>query len=129
VVLGDVEDEAGDEPGEAPEASLAPEEAAMERDLFEDDPFQLPEAAVAESEEDALKRGLQQAETAAAGVGPPPFAPAPVAADEGFDAWLADHALPLGLIGLGVLAIAVKFGSATMKRNRRRNELLRRYRP
>jgi len=30
---------------------------------------------------------------------------------------------------LGVLAIAVTLGSATMKRNRRRNDLLRKYRP
>ena len=124
VVLGDFPEKP--EEAEA-EGAPEPEEEAAERDLLRDDPFQLPETAAAEPEEDMLKRELQQEEARAAG--PPPIAPGTPPTEGGLEAWVADNMVLLVLIGLGVLAIAVTLGSATMKRNRRRNDLLRKYRP
>ncbi|MDY0170127.1 MAG: substrate-binding domain-containing protein [Thermoguttaceae bacterium] len=58
-----------------------------------------------------------------------PAFPEPSAPAADFGAWIAARAVPLALIGSGVVVIAVMFGSLGMKRARHRNEVLRRYRP
>ncbi len=56
-------------------------------------------------------------------------APQPPAGERDFAAWATAHAVPIGLVGLGVVAVAVALGSLGMKRARHRNEVMRRYRP
>ncbi len=53
----------------------------------------------------------------------------PPAGEGNFAAWITARAVPIGLIGLGVTAVAVALGSLGMKRARHRKEVMRRYRP
>jgi hypothetical protein len=56
----------------------------------------------------------------------PPGAPA---AEADFLAWITAYAVPVGLGGVCVVALAIALGSLGMKRARHRNEVMRRYRP
>ncbi len=59
-----------------------------------------------------------------------PVASEPPPAGEGaFAAWATAHAVSIGLVGLGVVAITVALTSLGMKHARHRNEVMRRYRP
>ncbi len=59
----------------------------------------------------------------------PAASQSPQAGEEAFAAWATAHAVPIGLVGLGVVAVAVALGSIGMKRARHRDEVMRRYRP
>ncbi len=53
----------------------------------------------------------------------------PPAGEADSAAWVTAHAVPIGLIGLGVVAVAIALGSLGMNRARHRSEVMRRYRP